>query len=63
MTRVRNLSAWAGLLTYHAEGDVLDLADEVAAARIAAGLAEPIVEDDAPPAPPKRGPGRPPKGS
>jgi hypothetical protein len=55
---VRNLVSWAGADFSHAPGDVVDLPDDVAAARIEAGFAEAVPQPDAPPpaeAAPKRG--------
>lgn len=53
---VVNLPAWAGADFSHTPGDVIELPDDVAQARIDAGLAEPVPMTDAPV---KRGPGRP----
>ena len=57
--QVVNLPAWAGADFSYAPGEVITLPDDVAQARIDAGLAEPV---SAPDAPAKRGPGRPRKG-
>lgn len=43
--RVINLQAWAGGDFSHLPGDVIELQDEIAQARIEAGLAAPV--DDA----------------
>lgn len=53
--RVRNLISWAGHDFSYVPGEEIDLPDDVAAARIAEGLAEPCDEPEAP----RRGPGRP----
>ena len=50
-----NLVSWAGDDFSAAPGDVLDLPDDVAADRIAAGLASIVPAEE----PVKRGPGRP----
>lgn len=42
MMRVVNSQAWAGENFAYVQGDVIELPDNVAAARIAAGLAEPL---------------------
>lgn len=46
--KVENLVSWAGLDFSYVGGEILDLDDEVAEARIAAGLARlPVVEPEA----------------
>ena len=45
---VRNLAVWAGVDFSASPGDELDLPDDVAQARIAAGLCEPIVAVEKP---------------
>jgi len=51
--KVKNLVSWAGASFSYAPGAIIDLPDEVATARIAAGLVEAIPEDGPTPAPTK----------
>lgn len=41
--RVRNLQAWAGEEFSYVAGDEIDLPDDIAQARIDAGLCEPVI--------------------
>jgi len=59
--RIRNLVSWSGPNFDYGPGDVLEVADAVAQARIVHGLAEPVAAEAAALAPPERAARPPPR--